>query len=424
MDFRGCIDLLSNRGLLRVYEKRVNPALEITALIERFHPEPILFMNTPYIQTATNIFSDRKTYAGYLSIPTRNFLENLNARFNSNASDIEILDQTYGEVELQDADLTRLPILTHYQGDGGPYITSAVWFVNDPVNGRNLSYHRMMILDNHHGAVRVVEQRGMHQALVNSGSEVEVAICIGLPPAIMLAAACSPDKKVDELQLAAKLDKITLMRCKTIDMLVPEKCEIVIEGVLTKEYRQEGPFVDITGTWDEVRQQPTFIATRISHRQDPIYHALVPAKSEHRILMGMPKELDIYREVNKICSCRDVSITAGGSSWLHAVVQISKQHDADPMRAIDAAFAAHKSLKHCVIVDEDIDIHQFQEVEWAIATRFQADKDLLILNEQPSSSLDPSATHAQGAKSIGSKLGIDATIKSRYKNPSMFKKIS
>ncbi|MBN1154501.1 UbiD family decarboxylase [candidate division KSB1 bacterium] len=424
MDFRGCIELLRERGGVEVCEEYADPDLQVTTLINKFHPKPLLFTHVPKMKIATNIFSNRKLYADYLSIPHDSFLENLNARFNSTGIEIDILDQIYGEIELEAPDFTRLPILTHYPGDGGPYITSAVWFVNDPQYGRNLSYHRMMILDEVHGAVRVVEQRGMHQALMKSEKDIEVAICIGAPPAILLAAACSPGKDVDELQLAGRLDKVTLKRCKTIDMLVPGDCEIVIEGVLTREYTQEGPFVDITGTWDEVRMQPVFVATRISHRQSPIYHALVPAKSEHRILMGMPKELDIYREVNKVCLCRDVCITEGGCSWLHAVVQISKSDDSDPRRALEAAFTAHRSLKHCVVVDEDIDIHQMQEVEWAVATRTQADKDLLILKEQPSSSLDPSATHVQGMKSVGSKLGIDATIKSRYKNKNMFKKIS
>jgi len=424
MDFRSCINALKSKGKLVECDDELDLNLEVTKKIESLHPQPILFNKTPYMKIATNIFSNRFSYAEFLNIGTTHFLKNLHERLHHGKTDLELLNKTYGEVEMHRPDLSQLPILTHYSGDGGPYITSAVWFVNDAKRGRNLSYHRMMIVDKQHGVVRVVENRGMHQALLNSGGSVDVAICIGPPPAVLLAAACSPDSSVDEVQLAACLDKLTLVKCKTSDLYVPKDCEIVIEGKLVSEMRNEGPFVDITGTWDEIRMQPVFVCSRISHRINPIYHALVPAKSEHCMLMGMPKELDIYLAVNEKCPCLDVRITDGGSSWLHAVVQIEKRHDADAIMAIEAAFQAHKSLKHCVVVDSDIDIYNMNEVEWAIATRFQADKDIVLLTEQPSSSLDPSAFHVPGKKSTGSKLGIDATIKSRYVNRDMFKKIS
>jgi UbiD family decarboxylase len=126
--------------------------------------------------------------------------------------------------------------------------------------------------------------------------------------------------------------------------------------------------------------------------------------------MGMPKEPTIFNEVNKICECKDVYITPGGCSWLHAVVQIKKQNSDDGKKAIMAAFEGHKSLKHCVIVDDDIDIYNPHEVEWAIATRFQADKNAIILPNQPGSSLDPSGDLTEGKKATTCKAGLDATV--------------
>jgi UbiD family decarboxylase len=126
--------------------------------------------------------------------------------------------------------------------------------------------------------------------------------------------------------------------------------------------------------------------------------------------MGMPREPSIFAAVNQVCRCRNVSITPGGASWLHAVVQIEKRSREDGRKAAEAAFAGHGSLKHVVVVDEDVDLFDPQDVEWAIATRFQADRDLLIWENQPSSSLDPSATHAPGQKSRSAKMGLDATI--------------
>jgi 2,5-furandicarboxylate decarboxylase 1 len=184
----------------------------------------------------------------------------------------------------------------------------------------------------------------------------------------------------------------------------------VLEGRITKELVSEGPFVDLTGTYDLVRQQPVIEIDRVTHRRDPIYQALLPGRLEHRLLMGMPREPTIYAEVSKVVHCLNVHITPGGTSWLHAVVQIAVQKPNDGRQAIEAAFRGHSSLKHIVVVDRDIDIYDTGDVEWAIATRFQADRDLVVLADQPSSSLDPSAHHAPGQKSRTAKMGLDATI--------------
>jgi UbiD family decarboxylase len=131
---------------------------------------------------------------------------------------------------------------------------------------------------------------------------------------------------------------------------------------------------------------------------------------EHKNLMGMPREPTIYAAVNEVTRCTGVVITPGGCSWLHAVVQIEPRGPEDARLAIEAAFKGHTSLKHVVVVDGDIDIHKASDVEWAIATRFQSSRDLITLEDQPSSSLDPSARQIPGRKAQTSKMGLDATI--------------
>ena len=201
-----------------------------------------------------------------------------------------------------------------------------------------------------------------------------------------------------------------MVRCLTNDLRVPAEAEFVLEGRITHRTVAEGPFVDLTETWDIVRQQPVIEIDCITHRRDAIYHALLPGQLEHKLLMGMPREPSIYAAVNDVCTCRNVSITPGGASWLHAVVQIDKQHADDGRKAAEAAFRGHGSLKHVVVVDADIDLYDPQDVEWAIATRFQADRDLMVWEDQPSSSLDPSAPHVPGQKSRSAKMALDATI--------------
>jgi 2,5-furandicarboxylate decarboxylase 1 len=423
MNFRDCIEHEKNNGSLKIFSEPLLPYLQISKKLIELEPEPALFENVLDMQVAGNIFCARDKFAEYLKLSKTNFLSHLAQKLNSYEIKLIQRPEVYGEQEWSEVDLSKLPILFHYPGDGGYYITSAVWIVNDPEYGRNFSYHRMMVSNKTGGSVRVVENRGMHHALIHSNGQAEVAICIGPPPSVLLAASFSPANQIDELELAARLDSVELAKCKTVNLQVPADCEIVLEGLFTGEFADEGPFVDITGTWDIIRRQPVIEITRIAHRKNPIYHALVPGRSEHKILMGMPKELDIFQAVDQVCQCLDVTMTSGGCSWLHAVVQIKKEKGDDGAKALDAAFQAHRSLKHCIIVDEDIDIHNIHDVEWALATRFQADKDLLIMADQPSSSLDPSALHIEGKKSRGAKMGLDATIKKSGQEKKLFGRV-
>lgn len=424
MEFRTWIKVEKDRGHLQVIDEPYSPYLAVSKRLIELEPQPLLFNDVRGMKVAGNIFCSRQPFADCLQLSSERFLAQLAEKLASSSSQLTVASEIYGEHELPAVDLSRLPILFHYPGDGGYYLTSAVWIVHDPEWGRNLSYHRMMILDARRGSVRVVENRGLHQALMHTQGRAEVAICLGAAPAVLLAASFSPPAPVDELELAARLTPVQVAKCKTVDLLVPQDCEMVLEGHFTGEYSREGPFVDITGTWDFVRQQPVVEITRIAYRTDPIYHALVPGQSEHKILMGMPKELDIFKAVNEACSCCDVRLTAGGCSWLHAIIQIHKQHGDDGKKAMAAAFQAHPSLKHCIVVDDDIDIQNSQEVEWALATRFQASTDLMVLEDQPSSSLDPSAVHLEGKKSRGAKMGLDATIKKMGAARGMFARVA
>jgi UbiD family decarboxylase len=275
-----------------------------------------------------------------------------------------------------------------------------------------------MLLDKTRLVARIVENRGTDAALKKAGGELEIAICLGNSNAVLLAAATSLPMGVDEFTLANALEKTDLVKCRTVDLQVPSDCEIVLEGKITKEKHSEGPFLDLTTTYDKIREQPIIEINCVTHRKDAIYQTLIPGMREHRLLMGMPKEPTIFNEVSKVCKCKNVSVTPGGGNWLHAVVQISKQNTDDGRKAIEAAFKGHGSMKHCIIVDDDIDIYNLDAIEWAIATRIQGDKDIVIMPNQPGSSLDPSADLTEGKKATTCKVGVDATIPSDKKDKS------
>lgn len=236
---------------------------------------------------------------------------------------------------------------------------------------------------------------------------MDAVLVVGNSPNVLLAAATSIATEQDEIEIANSLEPLKLVKAKTCDILIPADSEFVLEGRILNEKADEGPFVDLTETYDFVRQEPVFEVRKITHRHDAIWHGLLPGKLEHRILMGMPREPTIFKKVNEAgVKCLDVSVNPGGCSWLHGIIQIDKQSEDDPKKAIDAAQAGHKSMKHVFIVDKDIDISDPLQVEWAMSTRFQADKDLVIKEKQIGSSLDPSAV--PGTKET-CKVGFDLT---------------
>jgi UbiD family decarboxylase len=223
----------------------------------------------------------------------------------------------------------------------------------------------------------------------------------------MIAAATSVALGQDELEIANSLEPLQVVKARTVDLLIPAESEFVIEGTIYRDRRHaEGPFVDLTETQDVVRNEPVLIVKAVTHRKDATWHALLPGALEHKLLMGMPREPTIFREVNQVVQCLDVNINPGGCSWLHAIVQIHKQHEDDGKKAILAAFKGHRSCKHVYVVDEDIDIYDPLSVEWAMATRFQADRDMVVLPREPGSSLDPSA---EPGTHVTCRAGFDLT---------------
>ena len=412
MRLRSFIETLDKKGELTRIKKPVSTEFELAGIINALGEKPVYFekVKESTYPVVAGLVSSKELISNCLEISKDKLLPKL-----SNAIEHPVPPQLAKIGECQEVvetnvDLTKLPIMRYTEKDGGKYIASAATIIKDPELGRNMCFHRLMLKDKNHFVARIVENRGTDTALKKSGGELEVAICIGNSTAVLISAATTLPMGVDELGMANVLEKTELVKCKTIDLEVPADCEFVLEGRITKEKATEGPFLDLTGVVDRVRQQPVVEIKCITHRKSPIYQTILAGKNEHKFLMGMPKEPTIFNEVNKVCQCKDVYITPGGCSWLHAVVQIKKVNADDGKKAIAAAFEGHKSLKHCIIVDEDINIYDPHEVEWAIATRFQADKNAIILSNQPGSSLDPSGDLSEGKKATTAKAGLDATI--------------
>ena len=409
---RSFITKVREASYLVTIAKEVDSYLEMARVINALEGQPVLFTRvkgSPY-QVVSGICSAREYLALDLGIDQSQLLFALARALRNPIAPQMVEVAPCQEVVEEEVDLNTLPILTHLPGDGGPYVTAGVVIIKDPDHGRNMCFHRLMRIGPRQFVARIVEGRGTDTVLQKTSGELEVAICLGNSIPVLLAAAMSPPKGVDELSIANALRPTPLVKCCTVDLEVPADSEFVLEGHITRRTVAEGPFIDLTETWDIVRQQPVIEIDCLTHRRDAIYHALLPGRLEHKLLMGMPREPTIYAAVSQVCQCKNVLVTPGGMSWLHAVVQIGKQAPDDGRKAIAAAFRGHTSLKHVVVVDDDVDLFNPAEVEWAIATRFQADRDLVMIENQPSSSLDPSATHVPGQKARTSKMGLDATI--------------
>lgn len=415
MNLREFLTWAEAHGHLLKFGQALDPNLEMARIIHALEGRPLLFADPqrPGWRVVTGVCALREYFAWALDTDLVGIVPRLVGALKSPLAPPLVAEAPCQEVVVDTPDLDALPILTHLKGDGGPYVTAGVSIIRDPDYGSNVSFHRLMQVGPRTFTARIVEGRGTDTALhkmTAAGQDLEVAICLGVPIHVLLAAAMSPDKGVDELAIAHSLSPTPLARCKTIDLDVPAECEAVLEGRITSQLAAEGPFIDLTETWDIIRQQPVIEIDCITHRRSPIYHALLPGGLEHKLLMGLPREPTIFQAVSEVAHCRAVTITPGGMSWLHAVVQIAKREPDDGQRAVEAAFRGHSSLKHVVIVDDDVDPFDPAAVEWAIATRFQADRDLIVFGDQPSSSLDPSAKLVPGQKARSTKMGLDATI--------------
>jgi UbiD family decarboxylase len=403
MSFRGFLQDLEKAGLMRNVIEPVSPILEVTD--RAWGAGPISFDSVSGHRCCLNILGTRDLLARALGIPAKDMVRHLSTV--GYQGPVREVDSSPFMECVSKPDLSRLPIMTYFKGDGGPYITSAV--VVSQFEGRiNACVHRLMKLDKDHLAARLVPGRHTHQfcqAAWSRNEEVPVAILIGVDPLVLMAASTRVPPEM-EFQYAAALRGAPVELVRLENGIYVPHAEIVLEGYITGERAAEGPFVDITGTRDLVRQEPVIRLTRMMTREDPIYHGLLPAGGEHKMLMGVPYEPLIYRAVSKVARVKDVLLTEGGCCYFHAVLQIEKETEEDARRAIDATMQAHGSLKHVLVVDTDIDIHDPLDLEYAIATRMRGDEDIVLYPNVRGSTLDP-----RSLEGITTKVGVDATAK-------------
>ena len=393
-----------------VVKEQIDPDTQrTTGILMEDQSRTVVFKSLNGGEAVGNLFSTREKIAEAMGIAPDEITGVLSKALDCPAATEEVRSPAFRQVS-DKRDLTELPICKYYPEDGGRYVASGV-IIAEYGGKKNVSFHRMMIMDGKRIAVRLVPRHlfTMHKDAKAKGEDLRIAICIGLPPEVMLAAATSTAYETDELEIASAMCMMSTgkpLRVGRTDngLLVPADADYVLEGRITSDMADEGPFVDITGTYDSVRSQPVIVIDKIWTCKDPLMTLLIPGGNEHFLFMGLPREPMIYRAVKQVVpKTHCVRLTEGGCCWLNGVVSITKNKEGDAVNAVMAAFSGHPSMKQVIIVDEDINIFDDKEVEWAVATRFQANR-MVRIEGAAGSSLDPSSDGTTW------KVGIDATL--------------
>ena len=423
-DLRNYISLIKKSRELKTIKKRVSTKYEIAGITAKLDStSAVLFENIAEsdFNLVSNLVGTRKRFAQAIGCSEDKIHQTMISAINK-AKKPKIIP-TGKFMENKSNDISIMPIVTHFEKESGPFITSSIAYVKNPDTGeQNSSFHRMMPIDKTHFSIRMVEGRHLHRCFINAKEhheDLKIAVTVGVHPAISIAGAYQAEWGKDEIYIANSLlgTKLTLSKLPYTGLHVPSGTEIVMEGKILQDKTHPEWMVEMLQTYDHHRSQPIFELESLYYRNNPIFHDILSGFSEHRLLMGMPIESKLNGELKKTFpQTQKVSMTNGGCNWLHAVVQIKKKTDADPKKIIKKTFESHRSLKQVTVVDEDIDPNNAESVEYAMATRFQADKDLIIIKNVRGSSLDPSSDQ-KNLKTA--KIGIDAT-RSLLKRPEGF----
>ncbi|HET6550177.1 MAG TPA: UbiD family decarboxylase [Solirubrobacter sp.] len=419
--FREQLALLEELGEVRHVTRRVSPRFEVAGVAKRLDGGPVLVFDDVEghdMPVVIGIDADRRRIARSYGETPLSLIDRYMA-----AIDNPVAPEIVGEGPVQEVVVEppfdvaeQMPILTHYEHDGGPYLTTGIVIAEDPDRGvRNMSYHRLQITGplEMRGLFVPRHLRAMFEAAEARDEPLPLAVVLGMDSAQRLAAATwgsAIPLGMDELGISGALKgrPEQLVPCKTIPVHVPAHAEIVLECLmLPGERREEGPFAEFTGNYGPKTQSPILRIQALTRRADPLCQAMVAFTAEHHHLLGMPYEPVVLRTVRGVLpATAGVHITNGGCGKFHAVVSIAKKHPGDGKDAILAALHAIRDIKQVTVVDDDVDPFDPKDVEWAVSTRFQADRDLVVISGAKGNELDPS-TRATGA--VTAKMGIDAT---------------
>src|ERR1700689_2085930 len=427
-DLRGWLQRLVVTDRLVVAREGVSLIDELAAVAKKLELESAVLFPAPgqhAIPVVANLFADRSWIAESLGVPVNELLSRFQNAVRHPLPWVEVNTAPVQEVVHRDVDLLRLlPIPKHNEHDSGPYITAALLIARNPQTGiQNVSIHRCQVSGPDRIGVLLLPRHTRHcfRLAEEAGEALEIALVIGVHPACILASQAIAALDDDEMEIAGALlgEPIEMVKCRTNSVRVPAHAEIVIEGrILPKVREPEGPFGEFPQYYGPRADREVIHVDAITHRKNAIFHTIVGGGVEHLLLGGIPREATLLEHLQRsFPSVRDVRLPRGGTCRYHLAVKSDKASHGEPKNIIMGAFGGHYDIKQVVVVDMDVDIDDPTEIEWAIATRFQADRDLVVVSGAQGSKLDPSSDEG-----VSAKMGTDAT-KPLSTEPMEFKRI-
>ena len=394
--FRDLLAWLDARGDLAHVGREVSPRHELVSVLRRMQKgpnRPLLFGNvagTP-LRVATNVLARRETLAASLGLTPDTVLPEMAAREGQVRPWTVVADAPVQQVVVpaEAIDVARdVPQVVHSERDAGAYVTAGIFLARDPRTATyNASWNRTQLVGGDRMRVRMMPPQ--HLGQYPAGAEaadapLPVALVIGAPPALMLAAASKIPYDADELETAGAWQgqSLRVVPAKTVDLMVPADAEMVIEGhVLPHVREQEGPFGEFMDSYVEVGRNHVFRATALTRRSDAIYHCILAGGTEDLTLLGLMLRIEVHKRVAPLARIRDIG-TPG--QILGCVVAIEKESDAQVRAVMETAMTAHAWMKFVVVVDADVDPHDADDVLWAVHVRCRPDTGLLHLPGVPS----------------------------------------
>ena len=419
-DLRSYLELVESKDDLVRISDPVDPLHEVSALVAKLARErrrrPVLLLENvkgSAFPVVTNLHAGRRRMALAMNAEPRDLQRAFLKAMERPVAPVVVDTGPVKEVVQtgRDVDLLALPQIVHHAADAGPYITAAISFARDPEDGTwNCAYNRLMIMGRDRTSIHITASKHLwefYQKAEARGEALPVAFAVGVHPAIGLGALAIGSIDEDERAIMGGIlgEPLELVRCETSDLLVPAHAEMILEGeILPGERTPEGPFSEFTGYSLGQRQREVVRYNAVTMRQGALFHDIAVAQVDHLLLSTIPMEANLYRAVRAIVpSVKAVRVPAPYSCYVAIEQRVSGQ----AKNAILAVLGADMYIKRVVVVDHDVNIFDDREVAWALGTRCQADRDIMVISNTRGSDLDPS-TDSDG---YTAKWGVDATAK-------------
>lgn len=415
---RHTLKKLEELKYIKVCEKKVDTKFELGAVLKYFDNEvPILFNNVKdhSISVIGGLYGNRSILYDLMNTDKEHRINKIIGAITNPKAVKRVSNGPIKEnIITKNIDIIKLlPLPISHEHDSSSFITAGMLVVKDPKNNdTHMAVRRFQINSKTNISTLVSGASPRLREIIRESEEknlpIECAVVLGYDAEYLIASQISSSKYgIDKHMIYSSLkgEALEVVKCNSVDIDVPAYCEIVLEGEIVPNKKIiEGPFGELMGYYGEVAPNPVMEIKTIMHRNNPIFQHAFPCREEH-LSNGLIREVEVYSSLCNIVDVNDVNITVGGGCRLHAIISINKKNEGDGKSAILAALGSNKDIKHVVIVDSDVDIYSYKDVEFALASRVQGSDDIVIIKNVLGSALEASHVY----KGLTDKVGIDAT---------------